>query len=123
MRNKKRIIACLMVTIICICTLLLTSCEEVQEKPIETYDVVSVYIYEYPITNRMGGVHDVEIRYYFTYLDAEGKLKHEDSFEHSYTYEYVTLGEKNQYVIDPNENTKILYLTQETMNKLQKVSQ
>ena len=122
MRNKKRIIACLMVTIICLCTLLLASCEEAQEKPIETYDVVSVYIYEYPITNRMGGVHDVEIRYYFTYLDAEGNLKHEDGFEHSYTYEHVALGEKNQYVINPNENTKILYLTQETMNKLQKVN-
>ena len=122
MRNKKRIIACLIVAIICICTLLFASCEEAQEKPIETYDVVSVYIYEYPITNRMGGVHDVEIRYYFTYLDAEGKLKHEDGFEHSYTYEYVALGEKNQYVINPNENTKILYLTQETMNKLQKVN-
>lgn len=122
MRNKKRIIACLMLIIVCICTLLLASCEEAQEKPIETYDVVSVYIYEYPITNRMGGVHDVEIRYYFTYLDAEGMLKHEDGFEHSYTYEYVALGEKNQYVINPNENTKVLYLTQETINKLQKVN-
>ena len=122
MRNKKRIISCLIVTIICLCTLLLASCEEAQEKPIETYDVVSVYIYEYPITNRMGGVHDVEIRYYFTYLDSEGKLKHEDSFEHSYTYEYVALGEKNQYVINPNKNTKVLYLTKDTMDKLQKVN-
>lgn len=122
MRNMKRVIACLMVTIICFCTLLLTSCEETQEKPIETYDVVSVYIYEYPITNRMGGVHNVEIRYYFTYFDSEGNLKHEDSFEHSYKYEYVALGEKNQYVINPNENTKVLYLTQETISNLQQVN-
>ena len=118
----KRRYLILFITILLICVIGLTACEEKPDEPLETYDVVSVYIYEYPITNRMGGVHDVEIRYYFTYLDSEGKLKHEDSFNHSLNYEYVTLGDKNEYIIDPNEGTKVLYLTKDTMDKLQKVN-
>jgi hypothetical protein len=118
----KRRYLILLITILLICVIGLTACEEKPDEPIETYDVVSVYIYEYPITNRMGGVHDVEIRYYFTYLDAEGKLKHEDSFNHSLSYEYVALGDKNQFIINPNDNTRVLYLTKDTMDKLQKVN-
>lgn len=106
-----------------ICSIGLVGCDDIHEaKPIEKYDVISVYIYEKPITNNYGGVRDVEIKYYFSYLDTDGKLKHVDSFDHSLANEYVTLGETNTYVYDPNTNSRILYLTEETIQNLQKVS-
>lgn len=122
MRNK-RIYITLIISVFCLAAILLTSCTEANaQEQIQTYDVVSVYIYEYPITNRVGGIHDVEIRYYFTYLNADGKLCHEEDFFHSYKYERVELGDKDQFVINPNDDTRILYLTRETMNRLNQVT-
>jgi hypothetical protein len=83
---------------------------------------VSTHLYQHIETSSFGKVTDVDIKYYFSYVDADGHLKHVDEFDHSGRYEYVEIGEKNEYVIDPNNNTKILYLTQETLENLNTIN-
>ena len=107
------------VVVIGICILGMVACSDVpEERPIERYDVISTHLYQHVDTSSFGKVGDVEIKYYFSYLDADGHLKHVDEFEHSGRYEYVEIGEKNEYVVDMNNNTKVLYLTKETLENL-----
>ena len=122
-RNKKRIYICFVIIAICLFMICLSSCQEMNavDEPIERYEVVSVHIYQRPVTTGMGGVRNVEIKYYFSYIDNEGHLNHVDNFDHSQKYEYVELGDKNEYVINPNDDTKVLYLTKETMEKLNQI--
>ena len=127
MKNHEKFYTILMVIVaifvIGICIIAMVACSDVPEEyPVERYDVVSTHLYQHIETSSFGKVTDVDIKYYFSYVDADGHLKHVDEFDHSGRYEYVEIGEKNEYVIDPNNNTKILYLTQETLENLNTIN-
>ena len=85
------------------------------------YEVLSVYQYMKPITNKFGGVIRYESKYYFTYVDDNGTLYEFEDFYHTNGGLWkVCIGDKNKYVVqDAGVDTyRWLYLTKETFNQL-----
>lgn len=103
---------------------ILTSCNSNKKtEPIITeYEVLSVHQYVENITNGFGGVKDINICYYFTYVDEKGNLKEEKSFENLKNgYTKVIIGDTNKYVIEKRGSStyKNLYLTKETLQNIE----
>lgn len=87
---------------------------------IHSYDVLSVFQYASPVTNKMGGVVRTDVRYAFTYIDDNGNLQSVDGFRHlEYGLTKVCYGENDKYVVDSyGENMRYLYLSKETLSAL-----
>ena len=88
-----------------------------RESYIKKYDVVSVNKYT-KVTGNFKDI-DTEVCYSFSYV-AGNTLKHVNEFEHcEYGLYKVTIGDKNQYIIDTyGETTYYLQLTKETLANL-----
>lgn len=100
-------------------TLTVEEQQAIYESNIERYEVVGVHKYAKTNTNQFGGVTSVDIYYSFTYLD-DGTLCAEDNFYPSGYGEYITIGDKNLYIINGNgEPTYTLQLTRETLENMQ----
>lgn len=93
--------------------------QAIYESNIERYEVIGVHKYAKTNTNQFGGVVSTDICYSFTYLN-DGTLCSEDNFYPSGYGEYITIGDKNLYIINRNgESTYTLQLTRETLENMQ----
>lgn len=91
--------------------------EKERQSYIKKYDVVSVNKY----TEVTGNIWDTDTNICYSFSYIQGKtLKHVDDFEHcEYGLYKVTIGNKNQYIIDTyGETTYYLQLTKETLANL-----
>ena len=89
-----------------------------EETNTKSYPVVSVREYTRTETNRYGGVEDVEICYAINYIDADGNVQTNDTFQNLPNVgRKLTRGDSDLYIIYP-DNTEVLQLTDDTFAKL-----
>lgn len=91
--------------------------QKIRQSYIKKYDVVSVNKYT-DVTGNMRDI-DTQVCYSFSYIQGN-TLKHVNGFVHcEYGLYKVTIGDKNQYIIDTyGETTYYLQLTKETLANL-----
>lgn len=94
-------------------------CEkEPQESIISEYKVISVQTYmKVTSTNGFGAIMDQDLRYNFTYIDAQGNLYQFKDFYHTeYGCYKLCVGTENKYVV--KDEYHYLYLTEEMFDRL-----
>ncbi len=88
------------------------------QETIVAYDVISVNTYVKTTTNSFGGDVVTQIRYAFVYSDGI-QLKFVDDFYHNtHGYTKIVIGDRNSYIVNSTDNTKILQLTKDTLESL-----
>jgi hypothetical protein len=77
------------------------------------YEVIGVSMYTTRITNSFGGVTRTDVKYVVRYIDGN-KIKELSNLE----YDDFRLGDVDQYIIDNNERTWYIVLTEETLRSI-----
>ena len=99
-------------------TLTVEEQQAIYESNIERYEVVGVHKYAKTNTNQFGGVISTDIYYSFTYLKGDTLCSNDDFYPSGYG-EYISIGDKDLYIVNHNgETSYTLQLTRETLENM-----